>query len=606
MPTPREVLDRVLAQRGLTRVDLPPRTALGKAVRRHGVIDSAEFKRIDALPRRVWSADPNLEEITDRVTEALITPQGRKNGVRLFPIQAYALLEAAEVGGLIGGLRTGSGKTLCSFLVYVLRSLIFEDDTSCDRPVLFGPAKLRDKTDADFRAAAVNWRVPEHLQFRTYEDLSNVKWCDWLMKYQPSAIGADEAHRLKNDDSARAVRFDRFLEEHPRPVFMFSGTFLRKELWELQQVCNWALGEGAPVPLTSRDCRDWVAALDPKARKPLAAGALARWGSHPRECDTLNGLRAAVGRRICETPGVVISNGKSDIAASLSLESKIVDFPECEEHMMRLKSLGEKPDGWQIIDAPVKWSVERQLARGFYYYPDPYPPQEWADAHREWNSFCIGVKAQRREGLDSELQIWNACQLRADNGEPLEVWERWARIKETFKLNKKAVWFSDVQLQRAAAWLEDHKGICWVSYVEYGERLSELTGFPYYRENGCDAQGNSIVYAKAGPVICSVIGCGEGLNLQDRWSENLYQDPMSNGAEWEQSMARTHRIFQPKDEVRNYVWLSARVDIENLTNAIATEVGTSILMQEPERKLVVADKILADERAIPRKTYRWR
>lgn len=592
MLSARAALDRTLAARGLTRADLPPTSRIGKAVRRYGVMATPEFRRIDALPRREWDKEEHLAETVELMTEALRAPGGNQT---LFPVQAVALREAHDYRGLIGGLRTGAGKTLCSFLCSVLLEV--------KRPVLFVPAKLRDKTDADLRDAAVHWRVPEHLQILSYEDLSNVKWCDWLLKYQPDLIVGDEAHKWKHDDTARTIRLERFLEQFPAtPMVLFSGTFLSKELWDIQRLCEWALHDGSPVPRTWQDCSMWCSALDPKAKTKMAPGALTRW-CVGREADSMDGLRSAVGRRLVQTPGVVLSTGEG-VDCGLQIEAHLIDFPECEPAIKALKEDWIKPDDWKIVDAPARWMCEQTLALGFYYIWDPYPPTEWADAHSEWNSLCAELIKDRKNLIDSELQAWNACE---QSDEQPEIWLRWRDVKDTFKEDKKPVWFSDVQVDRAAVWLEKHKGLCWTQFVAFGERLSERAGVPYYHLDARDAQGNSIVTAKRGPAIVSVQTCGEGLNLQDRWYRNLFVSPMSNGAEWEQALARTHRIKQPRDEVLADVWVSSLVNWTNLTGARAVERSVGRLSQDDQRKLIVADWILPEDRAVRRqKGFRWK
>jgi hypothetical protein len=67
-----------------------------------------EITRIAALPRRTWS-DEAAAQLADMLTRELKTPGGT---MKLRPVQAVALYEAMEVGGLFGPMRVGSGKCL--------------------------------------------------------------------------------------------------------------------------------------------------------------------------------------------------------------------------------------------------------------------------------------------------------------------------------------------------------------------------------------------------------------------------------------------------------------------------------------------------------------
>ncbi len=586
----RAALEKAMKNAGVDLNDLPRRSRLGRATRKHGVFASNEFFRIDALPRREWHTREDIDEIVQNVTEELRKPGGTQT---LFPVQAVSILEAAENNGLACGIRTGGGKTLPSFLAPVMIGAV--------RPVLFVPAKLRDKTERDLDAAREHWRVPNDLQVMSYEDLSQVQWCDWLMNYQPGCIVGDEAHKLKADDSARALRMERFLESFPNtPVVLFSGTFLRRNPRDAAKLFGWALRDHSPLPLTWKEVEDWSNALDPRARAPMAPGALTQW-LDPGEEESEENVRLAVGRRIAQTPGVVMSHGKG-VDCGLQVQTQIIQFEECEKHMEALKVRNEAPDGWIINDAPVLWTVEQTLGLGYYQYPEPRPPEAWAKARREWNALARELIKDKRTQIDSMLQAWNACE---GAEEQPEIWRTWRDIKDTFEIQLKAEWFSDVVIEAAAAWLLKHEGVVWTQFVEFGERLSELCGIPYYRNNACDQYGASMVYAKAGPCVASLDACGEGLNLQDRWSRCLYVMPPSNGALWEQSLARFHRLGQPATEVIADVLITCKAAWDNLSKAILAEKAIAQLSLDDQRKLAIADVIKPDWREVETGGYRW-
>ena len=80
------------------------------------VQDSAELRRILAIPRRVYS-DADADRLVDLLTNALKTPHGT---MRLMRHQAIALAEIAQYGGVFLPLPVGAGKTLISFLAPVV------------------------------------------------------------------------------------------------------------------------------------------------------------------------------------------------------------------------------------------------------------------------------------------------------------------------------------------------------------------------------------------------------------------------------------------------------------------------------------------------------
>jgi len=135
---------------------------------------TAEFRRIAALPRRTerdWAA------LALELTAVLKTPGGTWT---LKPIQAQALIELAETGGLFGPIPVGYGKTLISLLApYVLDSV---------RPILILPAALVEKTRYEKEKLREHWRIPGNIRIISYEELGRVKAERLLQGQTPDLI----------------------------------------------------------------------------------------------------------------------------------------------------------------------------------------------------------------------------------------------------------------------------------------------------------------------------------------------------------------------------------------------------------------------------------
>lgn len=82
-------------------------------VMRDSVANSADLDRILALPERVW-LESEIEQACDVLTTQFKKPGGT---MKLRPIQAEALLEGVDCGGLLAGIGVGHGKTLLSILL---------------------------------------------------------------------------------------------------------------------------------------------------------------------------------------------------------------------------------------------------------------------------------------------------------------------------------------------------------------------------------------------------------------------------------------------------------------------------------------------------------
>lgn len=502
------------------------------------VQDSAEFRRIVSLPRRT-----SPPEGTEKLS-GLFAISGEQT---LRPVQAQALAELHLVGGLVGLIRVGGGKTLITFLASEMLAV--------ERPLLLVPAKLRAKTARDFEELSKHWRG-RPMTIQSYERLGRANWTDYLERVRPDLIICDEAHKLKNVRAAVTRRVGRYMSAYPETHFVaLSGTLTRRSLMDFAHIAEWCLGDMAPVPLEYRDLQEWCLAVDVEVSMRYGAGVLRSFS----EGYSLREVREGVQRRIIETPGVVATE-ESPVDASLLIDEWWPNYRKSQvvhQAFIKLREEWETPDGVELISAADIWRVARELAVGFYYQWDPQPPKWWLEPRRRWAAFARSVLLRSRT-LDSEFQV-------AQKYRDRKIYRDWAEVKKQFEPNVIPVWLDTDVVEKAAAWAE-REGIIWTDLTALAEKLEEA-GVPYYGRMGLDKNKVPIEDATGG-IVASIEANKEGRNLQ-RYNRNLVLTPPSTGLAWEQLLGRTHRDGQQADEVTVEVFLGCIENINALKKARA-------------------------------------
>jgi CheY-like chemotaxis protein len=509
---------------------------LSRAARDGGVRATKEFARIASLPRRVWSED-EASDLAQAMTTALRQPNGK---LTLRPSQAIALCEIGLSKGLLGPLRAGAGKSLVSFLAPTV--------LGSKHPVLVVPAKLVEKTKVELREYLKHFRCAYHLTIISYEILSRVSQAGFFDLHKPDLVILDEAHKAKNPRAAVTRRIKRYVESSRVPVIALSGTVTKRSLHDYGHLAKWALRDGSPLPLHFPDLEEWANALDerPRAAFRTAPGALAEFSDGYADIER---VREGFARRIVETPGVVATNDKL-VGCSLQVTRWQLDPPPVvDEAFRKLRREWVMPDGWEILDAMQLAQKARQIGLGFCYEYLPWPPKPWAEARSAWAKFVRDILKTNRKGLDTELQVAQAC---SKGALPREAFDAWRAIKKSFTPNRVTRWLDSFALDAAQEWLAADKSaqgkLVWCDHIEFAERLSDVSGLPYCGAGGVDKHGKRIEEYSGEPLIVSIQSSGEGRNLQ-AWNKSLIVSPPSSGLAWEQALARTHRDGQLADEV---------------------------------------------------------
>lgn len=206
-------LEALLQRKGLTKADIKPKSKLGKILHRGGVPNTPEMQRILELPSYRWQDDPEIpdvaafleqeyahppreyckrrcghEERQEECPECIRAAAGcvcRGEGyMSLRPIQAAALQAIHDIGGMLGPIRVGGGKTMISYLAGSI--------LGAERVLLVIPAKLKKKTEREFALLKKHWRAPKRMHIITYELLSRDRGLAELQAYRPDLVIADE------------------------------------------------------------------------------------------------------------------------------------------------------------------------------------------------------------------------------------------------------------------------------------------------------------------------------------------------------------------------------------------------------------------------------
>jgi hypothetical protein len=502
--------------------------------------------------------------------EDLVTPmtawlRAATGTQELRPIQAAGLAELAEYSGLFLAARVGAGKTLALGLGATV--------VNAQRPLLINPAAdVSDKTE-EYRILRKHWQIRSDLKIISYDKLSRAQKCSthgdkpcdcerptFLDLYRPDYIGCDECQALRYPrDAACARKFARYAASAhgQKCAFAFAtGTPARSTLIDYCHMLVWAFRENAPVPLEPEIQEEWAQLIDgfqpgkpSKQPRQLSYSIL-----HPHlggHIDNEETAQTAFADRLEQTPGVIISR---DLFTEQQLTISPLHWPTPDsmtDDWQQLRKLWTLPDGWLLEDKTIGvWQAAQQMALGFYYTADPWPPTDWAEAHSAWAKFCRKV-LEGSDTLDSEYQVKQACRAGTLPSFALDEWECMATRAPIFVRNTVPVWLSTHAIEAAAAWGHAHGtegAIIWSSYRAFGQALAERTGWPYYGAKGRNASGQSVNKSTAPIIIASTRSCTTSRNLQKNvgpggrgYRNNLFTTPPQKAVDWEQRIGRTHR-----------------------------------------------------------------
>lgn len=537
----------------------------------------------DDVQRIVHAPRADYDEVFAQIAMAWADERWRRPGAPMTfrPIQATAMLAAHLTHGALLPIGTGHGKSLLFLLI--------ADALGAKRPLGLIPPSMRVPFERGRKEYALSFKVPPNLRIMAYSQLSVANSTDVLERLAPDVIVADEAHNLRNLDSARTKRLVRYMKAHPETLFVpMSGTLTSKSIADYVHLSEWALKRGSPVPHTKffPVLQSFCAVLDAKNQKvsgdrynvPAQAADFARmsplfpdWQDYdadpvedeygrPGPSERVVRAREVFRQHLTTTAGVVATDTASIGASLLFIKREVQAPPVVLEAIDKLEASWCRPDGEELTDAPAIWRCARQLTQGFYYrwvWPEGKVDKDWMFARAAWHREIREVLKENRPHLDSPLLISRSARAALDERESLladrdtllnalKEWlphsaKRWGgqRTPPT-----EPVWLSEYLLDDAAEWRKENpKGILWYGEGAVATKLAERGERVY----GAGTDPEAVRGAHG--MACSIAAHKDGKNLQYGHSTNLILTFDPSGTVMEQLISRTHRSGQEEDEV---------------------------------------------------------
>ena len=555
---------------------------LGDVWGRKAAEDSSDLRRILEIPTR---PPPDLAAIgelmkgrlrRERSGPCACASLGRECITRFKPVQAWALFEMGIVGGLLGPIVVGGGKTGLDILAPMVVP-------RCRTAVLLVPPNLVAQLVEEYKLWAEHWNVPSLVLRRDafivegapalhvipYSRLSRAESTILLETLSPDLIVADEAHMLRHRDSVRTDRVLRYFRERPSTrLCAWSGSLTDKSIKDYAHLSALALRRNSPVPIKKDTIAEWSAVIDPPApgQEPAPIGALAAL------CNPGESVRSAFRRRLTSTRGVVATDNPGIPAPLFMHERNPGAMPDViASALADLRNSWQRPDGEELVEAFAVARCARELASGFYYrwvFPRGEPVSlilRWFEARAAYAKEVREKLKRRQPHLDQPMLLAKAAIRHYAGYEgPLPTWAskhwpEWRDIRGQVKPESEAVWLSEYLARDAAEWALENRGIVWYEHTAFGKKVAELSGLPLHA--GGPGAGERLAAEKGDrSIIASIKSHGTGRDgLQRLFYQQLIANPpvskaTGGAARWEQLLGRLHREGQKAPQIDSWIY----------------------------------------------------
>jgi hypothetical protein len=495
--------------------------------------------------------------------------KGRRCVTTLRRAQAWALWELQQVGGVIGSIGVGHGKTLLGLLAPMALKV-----PTTRVVVLLCPPSNVGEIISDYELMSNHFnltsitvhgrqnytrRVPgtPALHVMPYSMLSRPESTAWITSVSPYAIIADEIDKLRNPDTATTGRVLRQFAVNPQTKFAgWTGSLMDKSIGDFAHLLALALGDTSPLPLEPVVVKDWARALDP-GEYPAPGGSLMRF------CRPGESLEQGMSRRLRETAGFITTEEAAVSTPLVVTEKAAPPVPtDVEQALLQLRHTMQRPDGEELVDGLAVAKCARELACGFYYrwiYPKGEPEAlitEWFEKRKAWHKELRGFLIQRREHLDSEKlatdaarRYWGDMDCEGPQWQA-QHWPAWRDIADKVDPSTQAVRLNDYLVRDAAEWALQNRGIVWYGHREVGLWIAQLSGLNMH-EGGANARERILSETGNKSIIASIKSHGRGRDgLQYRFRDQLIASPPASPTAWEQLLGRLHRTGQEAESIR--------------------------------------------------------
>lgn len=591
--------------------------------------ERTELQRIISLPARAtvdcerrrgptgkFIYPPSTQALIEVVSEKYRRPRApgecrcREMGhpcvTQLNAEQAWVLRELPRVGGALGFIPVGGGKSFAGILAPMTFSGV-------RNAVLLAKSDQRLHYRKSWERLREHWKVPSFvidgdldgdpmivkgapvLHLIPYSKLSRPESTKLLDDLNPDVIIADECHSLADKQSARTLRFLRFMVSRQGIRFCgWSGTLLDKSIRSVSHLSAFALGTGSPFPIHPGEADIWADVLDPgpqpDRQSPTAKSIFSAFGA-PREekgsvAELFLGLgigkvRENFGKRMAATPGVITSKALSS-TASITVYERSVNMPDNVRRSLNEVRQWVRPDGEELVEAVEQARCGREVAGGFYYFWSFFDELEdlikkWFRVRKDFNRELREKILRGEEYLDSrnlcERAAQRAWQKPAYEG-ALPVWKSgwwpaWRDVKDTVRHTQDVEWLDDYLVDDAIKWGNEHRGIIWTMSRVLGRRIAEKGGFNYHG-GGIDAEKKILSERGDRSIVVSIKAHREGRDgLQKYFSKQLIVECPSSGKIWGQLLGRLCRPGQDQDEILTWVYVHYLEARESIRKAIS-------------------------------------